>query len=58
MNCLMEYAKTVFEDIDKIVGVPKPDFYLFPSRSAKDVISRNASSQECVEGVPKKKDSQ
>ena len=32
MNCPVEYVETVFEDIDKIAGVHKPDFYPFLSR--------------------------
>ena len=58
MNCPVEYAETVFGDIDKIEGVHKPDFYPFPSRSAKHVTFSNASPQECVGGVPKQRDSQ
>ena len=58
MNCPMEYAKTVFEEIDTIAGVHKPDFYLFQSRSAKHVTFSNDSLQECVGGVPKQQDSQ
>ena len=30
MNCPMEYAETVFKDIDKISGLHKTDFYPFP----------------------------
>ena len=52
MKCPVEYSETVFEDIDKIKGVHKPDFYPFPSRSAKHVTFSNASPQECVGGVP------
>ena len=58
MNCPVEYAKTLFEDIDTISGVHKPDFYLFPSQSENHVKFRNASPQECVGGVPKHQDSQ
>ena len=29
MNCPIECAETGFKDIDKIVGVHKPDFYPF-----------------------------
>ena len=53
MNCPVEYSETVFEDIDTIAGVHKPDFYPFSSQSAKRVAFRNASPQECVRGVPK-----
>ena len=48
MNCPVEYAETVFEDIDTIAGVCKPDFYPFSSRSEKHVIFGNDSPQECV----------
>ena len=58
MNCPVEYAETVFEDIEKIAGVHKPNFYPFPSRSAKYVIFGNASPQECVGGVSEQQDSQ
>ena len=50
MNCPVEYSETVFEDIDTIAGVHKPDFYPFPSRSENHVTFSNASPQECVGG--------
>ena len=53
MNCSVEYLETVFEDIDTIAGLHKPDFYPFPSRSENHVTLGNASQQECVGGVPK-----
>ena len=31
MNCPVEYSKIIFEVIDKIAGVHKPNFYPFPS---------------------------
>ena len=43
MNCLVEYAETVYEDIEKISGVHKPNFYPCPLRSEKHVTFRNAS---------------
>ena len=49
----VEYAKTVFEDIDTIAGVHNPDFYPFPLRLAKHVKFSNASPQDCVGVVPK-----
>ena len=31
IKCPVKYFETVFKDIDKVVGVHKPDFYPFPS---------------------------
>ena len=43
MNCPVEYYETVFEDIEKIAGGHKTNFYPFPSQSAKHVTFSNAS---------------